>query len=123
MRLHGLYERVKGWRRKYSADGFEINASEGCSSRFVVPRVEDKTRKASQFLSLIDYISDCRPEHAVPRCKLKQRGPPRRQLRIVWRLRQRLAGEFGFQLLERLASCVDTRLKRRVRLWSRNHFP
>src|ERR1700677_1361540 len=109
MRLNSLYECVEGWRRECSIDGFEINASDGGHARFIVSRVEDKTREPGQFLPLIGNVTDRGPKHAMPGGKLKQHGPPRRQLRIVRRLRQRLASEFDFQLLEHLASCIDTR--------------
>jgi hypothetical protein len=78
MRLDCLDELVESRRRKCSIDRFKVQPSDGGHAWFVAPRAENKPREPGQFLPLIGDVTYCRPEHAMPRGKLKQSGSPRR---------------------------------------------
>ena len=69
---------VESRRRESSIDRIEIQPSDGRHAGFVMPRAENKTRKPGQFLPLIRDVAYRRPEHAMARSKLKQRGAARR---------------------------------------------
>ena len=126
MCLYRLHELLESWRGECPVDGNEIQASD-CGGRggFILagrgPRTSRGSRASSCFLS--GDVTYRGSEYAMPRGELRQRGPPRRQLRIDRHLCKRLASQSGFQLRECLASGLHTLLQRPIGSRARNHLP